>query len=172
MRRIVIPAVLGTAFLVGVASAQYPPYPAPYGNPDQGATQLVSSWYQRFLGRQPDQWSSTWIDQIRNGQSPDAVLASILSSQEYYNRGGGTPQGFIQRLFLDLTGQPPTPGQMNHWTNRLFSSDRTDVAHALLLRYPQAWQGGAPASYYPPTPSYAPPTNYYNYRRPHYPYRR
>jgi len=170
MRRIVVPALFSAVLLAGSALSQYPP-PSPNPGADQGAEQLVASWYQRFLNRQPDSWSSVWVDQVRGGQSPDSVLASLLSSQEYYNKAGGTPQGFIQKLFIDLTGQPPAPQQMNHWMNRLYSSDRTEVAHAILMRHPQAWQGGAPATYYPPTPAYTPSQSGYDYRPPSYPYR-
>jgi hypothetical protein len=129
--------------------------------PDR-AEDLVRSWYRKFLNREPDPLWSVWVGQVRGGQDPHSVLATILSSEEYYSKGGATPEGFVRSLFQDLTGRPPSPREMDPWVHRAYERDRTDVAYALLTRYPQTWTEGP----------YHPEEHRYDYRRPELPYRR
>jgi hypothetical protein len=163
MRYFLAWALVGVLAAATAASAQ----PPPYGGT---AESLVDSWYARFLNRQRDPCAAVWIGAIRQGQSPASVLAQILASQEYYDKSRDTPEGFIQTLYLDVTGRQPTPQEFNYWMQRLNTSDRTDVAYHLLVRYPQGWQGAAPVYAPPPQPGYtfAP---HYEYRRPIYHHR-
>jgi hypothetical protein len=173
MRYVLATSLAAALALAGPASAQYYPQvpPSPAFQNDQAAQNLVENWFLHFFGRPGGVGSSYWIDQVRQGQPPDNVLAQMLASQEYYDKGGRTPQGFIEKLYYDLTGQPPPPQALGYWVNRLYQSNRQEVAHALLLRYPQSWQGGVAGSYYPQDPGYAPLRYGYEYRRPFYRYR-
>jgi hypothetical protein len=120
-------------------------YPA---NPEA----LVQSWYRRYLGRSVDPSGyETWVNSLYQGTPPEAVLATILASEEYYERAGATPEGFVQRLFLDLSGRRPSRGEFDHWVRRTYYGDRMDIAYALVTRYPQSWNDAPPA---------------YDYRRP------
>jgi hypothetical protein len=123
---------------------------------------LVRSWYRRFLGREPDPMAGVWTNELRSGQDPNAVLATILGSDEYYTRAGSTPDGLVRTLFQDLTGRPPSPQEMASWTRRAATGDRNDIAYALLTRYPQTWTQRP----------YIPDDHRYDYRRPAWPYRR
>jgi hypothetical protein len=115
--------------------APAPWHPAGYPRAAQGSPEdLVRSWYVQFLHREPDPLWSVWVEAVRNGQEPNAVLAAILSSQEYYDKAGGTPEGFVQALFQDTTGRRPTPEEMGYWIRRVVDRDRTDVAYAVLTR--------------------------------------
>jgi hypothetical protein len=136
---LVAAALLGLA--VATARAQYPG--------GDRAEMLVTNWYNRYLGRNPDWGASGWMEQLRRGKSPQEVLAAILGSDEYYNWGGRTPQGFIQKLFQDVVGRPPSPQEAQSLLRQAWRGRRSDVAYQLLLRYPQGWEGGA-TSYYPP----------------------
>jgi len=166
MRRFIAGALLGIGLLATPAPAQY----APAGG---DAQQLVDSWYQRFLNRPRDSWGSVWIDSLQQGQPPESVLAKLLGSQEYYDKGGGTPEGFIQKLYFDLSGRQPAPQEVQYWVQRLYQTDRNDVAYQLLMRYPQSWQGGIQDSYNSAPPPSQPSFDlHYDYRRPSYQYRR
>jgi hypothetical protein len=173
MRHALSASLAAALAFAGPASAQYYPQvpPSPQFENDQAAENLVQNWYAHFLGRPRDQGSSFWIDQLRQGQPPDTVLAQMLASQEYYDKAGASPQGFVQKLYVDLTGQPPPPEAMSYGVNRLYQSSRQDVAHVLLMRYPQSWQGGVQGSYYPDQPGYGPAQYGYEYRRPFNRYR-
>jgi hypothetical protein len=167
MRYFLVPAAFGIVVLAGPAFAQ----PAP-ALPEDSARALVDSWYQKFLNRQPDSWSSAFVTALEGGsQTPEQVLSTILGSPEYYDKGGDTPEGFAQTIFLDLAGRPPTPREIHYWSQQLLQSSRNDVAYQLLTRYPQAWQGISPGYYGPRDPGYT-PAPVYEYRRPSFPYRR
>jgi hypothetical protein len=105
---------------------------------------MVQDWYNRFLGRAPDQYASTWVGALRSGQAPESVLAQILGSDEYYMRAGNSPEAFVSRLHQDLTGRPPAPGEARFFIDRVYQSGRQDVAYQMLMRYPQNW-GSAPS---------------------------
>jgi hypothetical protein len=169
MLRQAIAAAIVVGTIAAVAVGQYP-----YGQPSQDRpTALVTDWYNRYLGRNPDYAAAGWIDQLRRGKSPQEVLSAILGSDEYYTRAGGTPQAFVQRLFMDVVGRPPSPQEADSLMRKAWRGHRNDVAYQLLLRYPQGWEGGATA-YYPPYQSgynALPPSRYhypYDYRRPWY----
>src|SRR5262249_18393717 len=74
-------------------------------------------------------------------------------------KAGSTPEGYVRSLFRDLAGRDPTPAEMNYWARRAWYEPRSDIAYALLARYPQT--GSAPASA---------PTYDYDYRPPLYRY--
>ncbi len=122
-------------YLAAPAATQAPSRPEAYqgANPDR-SEDLVRSWYQKYLHREPDPQWAVWVDAVRNGQEPNAVLASILGSQEYYDKAGGTPERFVQTLYRDVTGRPPTRGEMEYWVRRANDRDRTDVAYGVLTR--------------------------------------
>src|ERR1019366_3856763 len=70
----------------------------------------------------------------------------------YYTRCGATPEGYVQTLFTDVNGRPPSRAENEYWGGRLLRAggrapdyeERVDLAYALLARYPQTWQGAAP----------------------------
>jgi hypothetical protein len=136
------------------------------------ATALVTDWYNRYLGRYPDLGAAGWVEELRRGRSPQQVLSAILGSDEYYTRAGRTPEGFLQLLFQDVVGRPPSRREFDALLRRAWAGRRNDVAYSLLLRYPQGWEGGATAYYPPYQPGYNawPSTSLYHfpydYRRP------
>src|SRR5207249_1271157 len=102
---------------------------------------LVQNWYRQFLDRDAEPAGlASWVDQLRRGQPPAAILAAILASDEYYQRAGSTPEGFVQALFRDLTGQVPPPQEFREWVRRVRPENRKEIAQDLLQRSPQAWQ--------------------------------
>jgi len=102
MRRAILPALLVLLFALP-SSGQYSRYG---GHADRDAQRTVARWYERFLDREPDPYSATWVQALRRGQESEQVLSGILGSDEYYRRAGSTPAGFVRQLYLDLTGQP------------------------------------------------------------------
>jgi len=169
MRRFFAFGLLGVLVLTPTTRGQYPTGAGT-------AFLMVSGWYKHFLGRDPDLYGSAWVNALQAGQAPASVLAGILTSDEYYNRSGNTPEGFVRQLYLDLTGRQPLPAEMDYWVGRLYQSNRTDVAYELLLRYPNVWEPSTGGGYYPnaapPPPALTPYyPNTYDYRRPHHHFR-
>jgi hypothetical protein len=168
---------------------------APAQGPYQGyddPRDLVEHWYRTFLGRTADRNSYVWADQLRRGAAPNAVLAGILSSDEYYAKGGSTPEGFIRNLFGDIVVRQPTPGELRYWMRRTVTQDitdpqtRKDIAYDLLTTNPGSSQWSYPTPPSPPIRDVVPERERewerireqqrerreYDYRRPYYPYRR
>jgi len=102
---------------------------------------VVRGWYERFLEREPDPPSRIWVEKLLRAQRnrlphPGAhVLAEILSTQEYYNKAGNTPEGFVNLLYRQLTGNSPLGGELRYWVNRVYREQRYDAAYAMVLRY-------------------------------------
>lgn len=126
------------------AQSYYPRTDTP-GNPQT----LVRSWYEHYLHREPDAGASAWVKSLSHNSSPEDVLASILSSQEYYALAGNSVPGFVRQLYLDILGREPSGSEITFWANRVRYESRKDVAYTLLSRHPQNWSGTA-----------APPPNY------------
>jgi hypothetical protein len=134
MRRFLCTTVLSLAALTPAVSAQYPV---------DNSARLVRSWYQRFLQREPDrQGLSGWVEEVRRGTPPEAVLSGILGGTEYYDRCGDSPEGFVETLFQDLLGRPPNQREFSYWVGRTAYESNQDVAYALLRRYPDSWDSG------------------------------
>jgi hypothetical protein len=171
MKRIILLTATAVLTFAPFVSAQQP-YP-----PDAGdAARLVDSWYQRFLGRtgRTDRGSSLWVSQLVEGNSPEQVLAGILSSDEYYGKGGSRPEAFVNNLFREVLGRRPTQREYDYWTRRAYTQNaedmqtRQDIAYDLLTQNPGSWRSAsAPAPVPQPRDRYD-----YDYRRPQYPYRR
>ena len=154
MRRLFTWALIVAPLAVLPARAQEPVPPPDYG----GGVALVSGWIHQFLGRAPNR------QDIANGQAIDAgaqdptdLLAGVVSCDEYYNRAGGDDSRYIQKLFRDVVGRQPSQREADYWVRRLQNEPpgmdgRTDVAFALLRRYP---------------PNLTPPQPVPDYRRPY-----
>lgn len=127
---------------------------APGGARDAAFT--VRGWYQRYLGREPDAHALGWIQALRQGQDPTTVLSNIVGSDEYYNRNGGTPQGFVRGLYRDLVGRPPSPREEGYWVRQVYFQSRPEIAVHIMTNPNQQWD---------PTP------DPYDYRPPYYRYR-
>jgi hypothetical protein len=166
MRLTLTLALLTIALSASLAPAQsyYHPSEAP-GDPQT----LVRSWYDRYLHRAADAGADAWIKALRTGHSPEDVVSTILSSQEYYAAAGGSGPGYIRQLYLDLIGHAPSPAEINYWMGRLRYSSRRDLAYQLLIRHPQNWSGlqAPPPSY---DPGYYPDPASPTFRDPSGPY--
>jgi len=62
------------------------------------------------------------------------VQSTILTSDEFYSAHGGTPQGFVAGLYLNLLDRGTDPGGLNYWAGLLQSgtSSRLGVVTAIL----------------------------------------
>jgi hypothetical protein len=157
--------LITTAVLLGQTS----PVPAQaIGDP----VVTVDSWYRAYLGRAAlkDPASAGWVSLLRQGNPPAAVLSGILASDEYFNRVGGTMPAFIQAVYRQVVGRPPTPGQYSFWLQRGYTQSRQQIAYEILAQNPGAGIIVAPPAVgIPDFPRERWPLH--DYRRPFYPYR-
>jgi hypothetical protein len=152
VRRIaqVLPAILACA---GFAQAQYD-YSYPAAAPSDPRL-MVKGWYEHYLGREPDPGALVWVNSLQKGCAPEQVLSTILSSQEYLLRAGGTRPAFLRQLYLDITGRPVTDQEFAYWMGRMRFDSRKDVAYQVLVFFGQNG-AGAPGPAMPFHPGYYP----------------
>ena len=109
MKRILLTLALvgGTlAFAPAAAQAQV------FVNPllqQRAARQQVITWFQAYLGRLPTaQELAVLTNQYMLSGNPLYVQSVLLGSNEFYARSGGTPQTYLNALFLTVLGRRPT----------------------------------------------------------------
>lgn len=111
-------------------------------------TDLVTSWYVRYLGRYPDfPGASGWVRALKHGAAPIQMEAGILASDEYYHRHGCSPRGFVHGLYEDILGRCPNGREIDYWASQL---GRCGCRKTVALQFLQAARSA------PPPPVYAP----------------
>jgi hypothetical protein len=143
MRRNLLFTIVALLFLVPTAANAQA-----YGDPSS----LVDYWYRTYLGRPADSGITFWVNHLEQGDSTDSVLAGILGSDEYYKRGGGTPEGFISLLFRDVVKRQPSPSDLDFWVRRMYTEDRQSVADEILRQNPGVWVGAGTTAAVPSAP--------------------
>jgi hypothetical protein len=94
---------------------------------------LLSSYYEQYLGRAADPGALVWLGDLEHGASDQSVQAGILGSAEFYSDSGGAPAGFVSALYEDLLGRLPDPGGLASWVSQLAAgASRTAVAGGIL----------------------------------------
>lgn len=95
---------------------------------------VVRTAYQDILDRSPDRgglafWSAGIIDRLTD----QSLRAQMLSSSEFYERSGGTNEGFLTELYRRLLARDPEPGGRTFWLDQLTDGrSRQSVAAAFL----------------------------------------
>jgi hypothetical protein len=99
-------------------------------------TDLIQSWYQRFLARSATPGEvSAWLTVLTTGGTDEQVIANIVSSNEYFHlpRVGATNSGYVSALYQSLLGRPPSPNELTTWLTAMSgSTTRLQVAQAIL----------------------------------------
>jgi hypothetical protein len=81
---------------------------------------LVTKNYQQYLGRTPSNAEvAYWVHALSNGATDAQVLASFLSSPEFYLRAGSSNKAWVDALYLDLLGRPADLSGESHWLQQL-----------------------------------------------------
>ncbi|CAN5307131.1 hypothetical protein BH10PLA2_BH10PLA2_17080 [soil metagenome] len=83
----------------------------------------VRLWYRKYLDRDVDPSGvERYVGLLRQGSSPLDCQAELLGSDEYFNRQGGTLDGFIAGLFRDVLGRNPNRADLRSWRNSFASN--------------------------------------------------
>jgi uncharacterized lipoprotein YbaY len=83
-------------------------------------SQLITSYYQKYLNRVPNQAELTaWLEYFARGKSVDDLPVTLLSSAEFYERSGGTDARFIEQMFLSVVQRRPSNEEMTRWLQQL-----------------------------------------------------
>ena len=122
---------------------------------------LVDSWYHRYLGRHVDPAGrADHVYALRHGTSPTVVEAAILSSPEYYVKNGNTPEGYVAALYRDVLGRRAGSYEFSREVSHVLTRGRNAVAlEVLALRAPPLVVTSPPPVVVVPT--YRPAPRYY-----------
>lgn len=98
-------------------------------NSDEWLGVMVTDLYQQALDRDPDaNGRAHWIGQLRGGAMVNQVATLIYGSGEYYNRVGGTPEGFVNSLYQRILVRPADAAGRNYWIGQIEARGRGGVA--------------------------------------------
>ncbi len=78
-------------------------------NSQEARANFVQQEFQTLLGRPADQGA---INAFVNYSSRESVILTIVGSQEYYARNGGTASSYVTAVSRDLAGINPVPQQL------------------------------------------------------------
>lgn len=95
---------------------------------------LVNSMYQKLLGRTAEtQGLDFWTNQLMHGSDESTVRARIAASDEFFNRAGGTNDGFLAALYQDLLGRGGDAPSVALWQSQLAGgATRNDIAQGFV----------------------------------------
>ncbi len=98
-------------------------------------TNVVQDLYGQLLGRQADAAGlDSFVNVLSTGGTVDQVKAALLRSEEYFDRAGGTVEGFLNTLYQDVLGRALDASGATTWglLLALFPSARGLVVQGVL----------------------------------------
>jgi len=135
-RRVVFALVVTLCGLLGSAGT---------GRADED-TALVAKWYRAYLKREPGtSVLEAYASELKNGTPASDVQATLLGSNEYFDRANRDPETFVAALYTDVIGRAGTPAEVRTWVDALrrLNGDRQELARQFLrssARPGQPWR--------------------------------
>jgi SpoIID/LytB domain protein len=81
---------------------------------------MIVDLYETVLDRPADEAGRAyWLGQMANGLRFEAVAAHFYGAPEYFQRAGGTSEGFVSALYTDILGRAADNDGRNYWAGRL-----------------------------------------------------
>jgi hypothetical protein len=140
MRRIILSlALVGAGLALAPASAQ-----AQFVSPlyqQRVAERQVVTWFQAYLGRLPTAPElATLTNQYLLSGNALYTQSILLGCNEFYARSGGTPQSYLNAVFIKTLGRRPTYQEISALQGPLVFNGRLWFAQAFLATVGQGWQ--------------------------------
>jgi hypothetical protein len=134
--------ILTVVLAIGATTIAPTPAHAQIGLRTQvAARQQVAGWFQAYLGRLPTANElAVLTNQYMLTGNPLYVQSVILASNEFYARSGGTPYGFINRLFATTIGRQATLPELASLQNQVIFNGRLWFVQTYLSQVAGGWQ--------------------------------
>lgn len=101
-------------------------------SPERHAQQVVAA-YQTSLGRNPNDAEFAAGINLRNaGTSRESFRATLIASQEYAARHGGTPRNLARAIYQELLGRPPRRFELLQGARNVARGATNALANRLL----------------------------------------
>lgn len=103
-------------------------------NSDEARTHLVRQRYQWVLGRAGDPGGvAYWSRALAAGtRTPEQLTASLLASNEFFRKAGGTDGAWVDAVFQQQLGRGPDPAGRAYWVAKVAASGRERAARLFL----------------------------------------
>jgi hypothetical protein len=110
-------------------------------NTQRIAQRQVIGWFQAYLGRLPNANElAVLTNQYMLTGNALYVQSVILASNEFYARSGGTPYGFINRLFALTIGRTATLDELASLQNQVIFNGRLWLVQTYLSQIAGGWR--------------------------------
>jgi hypothetical protein len=111
-------------------------------NSQEYHTDVVQDLYTSVLRRSADQAGiNNWTDFLAKGGTAKQVQAFLYGSGEYLNtQGGGTTDGFLKALYLDILNRPIDQAGLQFWRQALATGTPNYVVALTILKSTEAEQ--------------------------------
>jgi hypothetical protein len=107
----------------------------------RAAQRQVITWFQAYLGRLPNARElAVLTNQYALSGNPLYVQSILLASNEFYVRSGGTPQSFLNALFVTVLGRRPTYHEVAALQGQIVFNGRLWFTQAFLSQVAGGWQ--------------------------------
>lgn len=120
---------------IGIPGIGVPGVGIPGGGQGLQPGQVVSHWYQDYLGREPNRLELfAWERHIEKGGSLDDVQTTLLAGREYFSRAKNDRDQFIKNLFEDVANDRPSARDLRVYGNMYdsYRGDRSQVVADFL----------------------------------------
>jgi uncharacterized delta-60 repeat protein len=102
-------------------------------------TDEIDQLYETLLGRASDSGGlDNFLTALASGASITDVEAAILGSGEFYNRSGGTTDGFLTALFADVLNRSVDPAGQQSFSTLISQGMSTQGVATIVLDSPEA----------------------------------
>src|SRR5262249_2435692 len=104
-------------------------------NSDEYRNIVVRNLYRTLLGREAEQAGlDFFVSFLRAGGTVPQLKAVLIGSAEYFQKNGGTNDGFVTALYRDVLGRAADPGGRQFFNQVLAAGvPRTDVAGLIVV---------------------------------------
>jgi ELWxxDGT repeat protein len=102
-------------------------------NSTEARTNLIVGYFVSYLDRAPDAGAlAAFLTAMNNGVTAPQIQAEILSSNEYFLRGGSY-SGFVVNLYANLLSRTPSTAESSYWVGLLNAGvARSTVVNGIL----------------------------------------
>jgi len=95
---------------------------------DEWAGARIDELYRTVFERPADPAGRAhWVRHVAAGHTLESVAALLYGSEEYWAAAGGTPGGFVDRVYLGVLGREADPEGRAHWVSVIEAGTATST---------------------------------------------
>jgi hypothetical protein len=81
---------------------------------------VVDDIYDRVFLREPDEGGRTyWVNKLQSGFRSANLAAALYASNEFYEGAGGTPESYVDLVYISIVERPADAAGKAFWVRRL-----------------------------------------------------